>query len=87
MSQEISLDMNDRERTRFAKELTELADACCKCADALTEKDDAKLAIHFCFILLAAKTVTDLQTILIENLKNDKKESDSFPDVIYRRPE
>lgn len=77
--------MNDRERSRYAKQLRELADYANKSAVALENDDDNKFVLNFLSLsMLGGIGISEIHEVLkssIKDLKDEVKPSD-FPEFI-----
>lgn len=79
--------MNDRERSRYAKQLRELADYANKAAVALESADDNEFILNFLLLsMLGSSAITEIHEVLkssIKDLKDEVKTSD-FPEFIEK---
>lgn len=71
----MTLDFNDRERTRYGKMLRDLAENATKAAEAIETHDDAEATIRFMVVSMAGSSLSkELGSALVDSLKTSKED-------------
>lgn len=84
------LDFNERERTRYAKLLSDISKVSGEIAKHLEEKEDVLVVLKTMHLILLLKTFCEFDDAIIENITRQNQEmkcseSVDFPEFIFQK--
>ena len=77
---DVTADMNDRERKRFAGALRQLAGAATKAAEGLERRDDEEFFVGYMTFRIGSMAMKEIDEVLLSSLKRDA--APEFPPII-----